>query len=210
MAKPNIAALLGPFVVRQITPELATQIEAYLALLAKWNRTTNLTAIRVPEQIIERHFGEAFFAAERLLSPADVTVMDLGSGAGFPGLPMAMLAPAAKFTLVEAQAKKATFLKEVVRHLGLKNVKVFAGRAEEYALTADLVTMRAVERFVDMVPVAVGRLAPEGRLALFSTEECFALLTEAAHREGLRIVATHRLPRSRTGAIYVLRRDPEA
>jgi 16S rRNA (guanine527-N7)-methyltransferase len=94
-----------------------------------------------------------------LPEPADDrTAIDLGSGAGFPGLPMKLYAPNLRLTLLESRQKKAAFLKEAVRTLGLPEVQVFAGRAEEFPGSADLVTMRAVERFGDMLPLAASLL----------------------------------------------------
>jgi 16S rRNA (guanine527-N7)-methyltransferase len=162
----HIAGLLAPFLRHPLNDEQLRQLGAYLDLLLKWNAKTNLTAVRDPEQILARHFGESLFAAEHLLAgePAR-SVIDLGSGAGFPGLPIAIYAPQAQVTLIESQNKKATFLKEVARSLPLKNVTVFAGRGEMYPAKADVVTMRAVEKFGDALGVASKLVAPGGRLA---------------------------------------------
>lgn len=167
MEQTRIAALLSPFVREPIAAQELAQISAYLDLLLKWNARTNLTAVRDPEEIITRHFGESLFAARHLLhghTPADA--VDVGSGAGFPGLPLALRAPSVKVTLIESQNKKAVFLKEVARALVLPNVNVFTGRAETFPNNAALVTMRAVEKFAEALPVAAGLVAPRGRLAL--------------------------------------------
>jgi 16S rRNA (guanine527-N7)-methyltransferase len=127
----------------------------------------NLTAIREPGEIVQRHFGESLFAAQYLLEQKlPQTAIDLGSGAGFPGVPFAMLTPEVQVTLIESQQKKATFLKELIYALGLKNVKVFSNRAESYQGTADLVMMRAVEKFEQALPMAVQLTKPGGRIAL--------------------------------------------
>jgi 16S rRNA (guanine527-N7)-methyltransferase len=133
----------------------------------KWNAKVNLTSVRDPRQMITRHFGESYFAARELLSsePA-ASVIDLGSGAGFPGLPLAMFDPAVQLTLIESNAKKVAFLNEVIAALKLANVKVVRQRAETYAGSADLVTMRAVERFEATAPIAFRLVGPGGRLAL--------------------------------------------
>ena len=127
----------------------------------------NLTAVRDPEQMVQRHFGESLFAA-RHLAAADstITVADVGSGAGFPGIPLKIYAPNLHLTLIEAHGKKATFLREVCRSLKYTNINVFPGRAEDWKQTADLVTLRAVEKFDQALPVAAGVVAPRGRLAL--------------------------------------------
>jgi len=100
-----------------------------------------------------------------------VRVLDLGSGAGFPALPLKLWAPNINLTLIESNQKKATFLREVARTLTLTDINVIADRAETVAATpgfpkADVVTLRAVERFETILPQAVTFLAPKGRLAL--------------------------------------------
>jgi 16S rRNA (guanine527-N7)-methyltransferase len=173
----TIAGLMGPFA--QLTPELLEQISTYLALLLKWNAKVNLTAVRDPREMVTRHFGESFFAAERLLSvhavrlvhgihpPSETTsVIDVGTGAGFPGLPLAMFSPKAHVVLIESHAKKVAFLNEVISALGLRNAKVARQRAEEYPGKAELVTMRAVEMFERSIHAAHRLVGEGGRLAL--------------------------------------------
>ncbi len=160
-----IAHLLGPFV--ELEKSQLGNISIYIDLLLKWNARINLTAVRNPEEIVTRHFGESFFAAQLLLpSGLEGAVIDLGSGAGFPGLPLAMFAPAIQVTLIESNHRKAAFLNEVIFALGLKNAKVFSQRAEVYPVKADLVTMRAVERFEKSLAVALRLVAQTGRVAL--------------------------------------------
>lgn len=165
MTQHEIAASLKPYA--ELSDLLIAATEIYLNLLLKWNAKINLTSIRQPEQIVRRHFGESFFAAAQLgKASAFATAIDLGSGAGFPGIPLAMSAPQAQVMLIEADSRKAAFLNEVIRALGLKNAKMFNGRAEACASRAELVTMRAVEKFHLALPLAQGLLAPGGRLAL--------------------------------------------
>jgi len=169
MDTARIAALLAPYLPHPLAPQQLDQVAQHLDLLVKWNAKTNLTAVRAPEEMVTRHFGESFFSAARLLAgEVPQVAFDLGSGAGFPGVPLAIYAPDVRVTLIESQNKKATFLKEAVRTLGLKNVAVHAGRAEDLAgkSRANLVTMRAVEKFADSATLAANLLQPEGRLAL--------------------------------------------
>lgn len=127
----------------------------------------NLTAVRDPEQIVQRHFGESLFAARSLLAKdSTITVADVGSGAGFPGIPMKIYARGLQSTLIESHGKKATFLREVCRGLKFTNIDVFPERAEDWKRTAELVTLRAVEKFGQVLPVAAALVAPLGRLAL--------------------------------------------
>jgi len=309
MDPARIAALLDPFLDRPLPPATLEQISTYIDLLRRWNARINLTAVRDPEQIVTRHFGESFFLARHLLPdsaqatphaplngmertfssagvgrtllsapvsqhpqvsesvsqphsdqqaaaadrpraakrrhagvpgtpgsgalgcneapegrktsrdakpempegpqpssfPAEgrrrvpqpsaffaeagearaldrgpqharfwrAGVVDLGSGAGFPGLPLKLWAPALHLTLVESNHKKAAFLREVARALTLTDVDVSTDRAETLAArvgdtfpAADLVTLRAVERFETILPLVTRFLAPAGRLAL--------------------------------------------
>jgi len=161
----QIAALLRPFVT--LDPWLLNRTLIYIDLLLKWNSRVNLTAVRDPAQIAQRHFGESFFAGARLLeSDEAASVIDLGSGAGFPGVPIAMLRPKAQVVLIESNGKKAAFLNEVIRAVGLENATVFNGRAEAYSGNAQLVTMRAVENFPQAASQALKLVFPGGRMAL--------------------------------------------
>jgi 16S rRNA (guanine527-N7)-methyltransferase len=160
-----LARLLQPYI--SLDEHRLRLTSTYIDLLLKWNARVNLTAVRRPEEIVCRHFGESFFAASVLFSERLARrVIDLGSGAGFPGLPLAMLAPEAKVTLIEAQGKKATFLREVIFALGLKNAEVYAGRGEDYRGHADLVTLRAVEHFASALLIAANLVEANGRIAL--------------------------------------------
>src|SRR5437870_10466087 len=109
MQPAAIAAALAPFTTKLSAPQLQ-QISTYLDLLLQWNARINLTSVRDPQEILTRHFGESFFAAEHLFSDSPICrsphhpiLLDLGSGAGFPGLPLAIYAPYARLTLLESQ-----------------------------------------------------------------------------------------------------------
>jgi 16S rRNA (guanine527-N7)-methyltransferase len=192
MDSPRIAELLQPFLSAPLNDYQLQNISTYIDILLRWNARINLTAIRQPEEIVSRHFGESLFAARHLFSPPGVAVhtaavprppkpstgfersgerqplhlIDVGSGAGFPGLPIKIYAPETRLTLIESNHKKATFLREVSRILTLTNVNVFAARAEDFQALGDIVTLRAVERFKDTLPAAARLVAPTGRLAL--------------------------------------------
>ena len=170
----RIATLLGAFVDAPISAGLLAELQTYLDLLLRWNARTNLTAVRDPEQIVTRHFGESLFAA-RILRDAGAfktatneapTLSDIGSGAGFPGIPIKLLLPDVQVTLIESQNKKATFLREVIRTLEVKDAEVYCGRAEAWYHTARVVTLRAVESFERTLPTAARLVAPGGTLCL--------------------------------------------
>ncbi len=183
MESDRIAALLAPFIGNALSDAQLSQLAPYLDLLVRWNARMNLTAIRDPDQMVTRHFGESLFAAQRLYSEPGTRnsqLVDIGSGAGFPGLPLKIWAPELRVILLESNQKKATFLREAVRTLGLNDVQVLTDRAERFAaqitnyklrITNSLtVTLRAVERFEQIFPTAVRLLdnmtAAERRLAL--------------------------------------------
>jgi 16S rRNA (guanine527-N7)-methyltransferase len=106
-----------------LTPVQFEQFLTYLELLLKWNCMMNLTALRTPAEIISRHFLDSLLLLPHL--PETGRLLDLGSGAGFPGIPLKIARPGLFIDLVEATAKKASFLKETVRRLGLSDVNVF-------------------------------------------------------------------------------------
>ena len=114
---------------------------AYLELLAKWNRTYNLTAIRDPLQAVSHHLLDSLVVLRELSGHAGALV-DIGSGAGLPGIPLAIAEPARRVTLNDANEKKAAFLRQAVIELGLRNADVHVGRVE---------TWRPAERFAVVI-----------------------------------------------------------
>ena len=193
MDTARIAELLEPFLP---APDclLLEQLQTYLELLLRWNARTNLTSVRRPEEMVTRHFGESLFAA-RILLGEDRSVSgglaDVGSGAGFPGIPMKLFAPGLRLTLIESQNKKATFLRELVRALELPDAEVFYGRAEQWGQSADYVTLRAVEKIGQALPVAAGLVAPGGRIGLLiaaeQTELARMTISQMIWREEVRL-----------------------
>ncbi len=140
---PEFLSLLEPVLGEagvSASDEQIIQLSRHYVLLRQWNQRVNLTAIRESRKIVERHFGESLFLAVSL--PEAKTVVDVGSGAGFPGLPLAVARPEIAVTLVESIGKKAVFLKEAARELG--NVRVLRARAEEVDERFDWAVCRAV------------------------------------------------------------------
>ncbi len=183
MEAARIRELLKPFLgAEQLSDDQAALVSTYLDLLLKWNAKINLTAVRDPDQIIQRHFGESFFAARHLSGwcPDATSLADMGSGAGFPGLPIKLWNPMLNLSLIESQQKKAVFLREAIRTLGLIAAQVVDARAEAVHMTADVVTLRAVEAFEQALPVAANLLNERGSLILLigaaQTERAVSLL----------------------------------
>ncbi|HTV07701.1 MAG TPA: 16S rRNA (guanine(527)-N(7))-methyltransferase RsmG [Candidatus Aquilonibacter sp.] len=161
--------LLSPYVSpSQLTDPLLEQLSTYLDLLLRWNARINLTAIRRPEEIVQRHFGESLFTATQLAHrlAEEAELLDYGSGAGFPGLPIQILLPRLRVTLAESQARKVAFLRETVRVLALKT-EVWPRRVEEMAPSRrfDAVTLRAVDRMTLSLEAATDRVRDGGWLA---------------------------------------------
>jgi len=210
---------------------LIRYISTYIDILLRWNARINLTAVRDPEEIVTRHFGESLFAARHLFPVSSVPalseaegspvvkdldfdfandqrlttndrVADVGSGAGFPGIPIKLWAPQVSLTLIEANQKKATFLREVARTLTLTDINIQNARAETLPpATFNVVTFRAVERFANVLPVAANLLVPSGRLAL---------LISSPRREAARSTLRHltwdhpiAIPQSRSRELLV-------
>jgi len=180
MQPAQIAELLEPFIAQAQSPipnahGLFQDISMYIDILLRWNAKMNLTAIRQPEEIVTRHFGESLFAARHLFSDrapkGRPRVADLGSGAGFPGVPIKLWAPQISLTLIESNQKKATFLREIARALTLTDINIQNARAETISDRFEVVTLRAVERFDSILPTAASLLAPGARLALLIGED---------------------------------------
>jgi 16S rRNA (guanine527-N7)-methyltransferase len=204
-----------------LTPSQSRSISTYIDLLVKWNAHINLTAVRTPEEIVTRHFGESIFAARHLfpgeraagvgpgsrLPAPRPHVIDLGSGAGFPGLPIKIWATGVHLTLIEANQKKATFLREAIRILKLTGADVFSGRAETFpGSQGDAVTLRAVERLELILPVAVGLVGPDGRMAVLAGEAQVRGIREML--PGLQWAEPARLPLSTNRVLIIGSQEP--
>jgi 16S rRNA (guanine527-N7)-methyltransferase len=146
----------------------AARFAQFCALLLRWNNRMNLTAIRDEEGVISRHFVESI-ACARLLPAGTTTLLDFGSGAGFPGIPIALCRPEMAVTLAESQGKKAAFLREAVRTLGI-SASVHSKRAEELKQRFDCVILRAVDRMAEAVKAAASLTTDGGWLAVMTTD----------------------------------------
>jgi 16S rRNA (guanine527-N7)-methyltransferase len=193
METARIAELLQPFLATSsgepaaLSATQLNNISMYIDLLLRWNARINLTSVRQPEAIVTRHFGESLFAARHLFpKPASsASLIDVGSGAGFPGVPIKLWAPQLHLTLIESNHKKIAFLRQLARTLTLTDIDILPSRAEAYAgPLADVVTLRAVECFSSALPTAARLVAPRGRLALLigqaQTSQAAELLPGAA------------------------------
>lgn len=170
---------------------LAPPLLVYLALLDRWNRTYNLTAIRDPREMVTRHLLDSL-AMHRYVVDSGA-LADLGTGPGLPGIPMAIAKPQLQVTLVESNGKKARFLREAVRTLGLVNARVAESRAEalDEPGAYDAITARALDVLTGIIAVGGHLLKPGGRLLAMKGVEPAGEI--AALPAGWTVQALHRL-----------------
>jgi len=151
------------------TGKQSALIGAYVELLLKWNRVVSLTAVTNPVEIVGRHFGESAFLTQ-VLPVENCRLVDIGTGAGFPGLALKIADSSIRLTLIESNKKKGTFLSEVVRALEFTDVEIRAERFEEIRpqdIEANVVTSRAVGEFKELLRWSKNALADRGHVALW-------------------------------------------
>ncbi len=173
----HIAEELQPYGVKS-NEVLSSQIRSYVEMLLVWNRKMSLTAVTDPVEIIRFHFGESIFALTAG-AISDGRLADVGSGAGFPGLPIRLARPSINLTMIESNIKKCTFLREVSRKLRIDgDVRVLNSRMEDVAAPSpsederfDFISARAVGDFGALLAFARKFLAEKGRLVLWIGQE---------------------------------------
>ena len=147
-------------------PEAGDRLRAFLALLAKWNRVYNLTAVREPERMVTHHLLDSLAVLPQLAGGSGTRVLDIGTGAGLPGIPLSIARPKWALTLIDSNQKKASFVQQAVSELQLPNVVARAVRAEALAAADgfDLIISRAFADLATFVAVARPLLAGGGRI----------------------------------------------
>lgn len=162
-----------------VADETAAQLAAFLNLLERWNRVFNLTGVRGADELIGRHLVESLALAPLL---AGESIADLGSGAGLPGMPLAVAEPERRFTLIEPRAKRCRFLRHAAAELGLGNVSVIEARAEDLdaALAFDCVVARAVAKPVELLELCRRLTRPGARLLILTSAGLAPGVTAAA------------------------------
>jgi 16S rRNA (guanine527-N7)-methyltransferase len=152
-----------------VTAGVSEAIQEYVRLLMHWNRRIALTALTDAEEILRFHFGESLFASHAV--PIEIgRLADVGTGAGFPGLALKLFRPGLHVTLLESNAKKCAFLREVVRTLSLTEVEVVRQRFEDYAMRGpkfDFIASRALGGFDALLSWSLSALADYGRVVLW-------------------------------------------
>ena len=170
-AIPSVAVIrraLGEFKLPAYDDQIL-QIQQYIKILLAWNEKINLTAIRDPLEILYRHFCESMYAAVAV-PVENGRLADVGSGGGFPGLPLKILRPGLRVFLVESNLKKATFLAEVVRQLGLMDAQVLVRRYEELGeelAPLDFVCSRALGEYASLLDWAASETSAAKKVLLW-------------------------------------------
>ncbi len=173
-----------------LPPDGEARLLAYLALLDKWNRVYNLTAVREPERMVSHHLLDSLAAVPYFTGPA---VLDVGSGGGLPGIPLAIARPDLQVTLIDSIAKKTAFLLQAKAELGLVNLAVATGRVEDFRPQSgfDDITSRAFSDLREFVSLTRHLLKPGGRWlamkGLYPNEEVAQL------PPGVKVSADHAL-----------------
>ena len=179
----------------QLDPALETPLLDYLSLLLRWNRTYNLTAVRDPREMVTKHLLDSLAMHPYVdgLARAGGALADLGTGAGLPGIPLAIAKPGLRVTLVESAGKKARFMREAVRQLKLADVQVAESRIEALDMPGafDAITARALATLPLLVEWGGPLLKPDGRLLAMKGVEPAEEI--AALPEGWAVEAVHPL-----------------
>lgn len=158
-----------------ISKEQLNQFQKYHDFLLEWNKMINLISRQnaTTETILERHFLDSIVFLPEIegLINQTPTILDIGSGAGFPAIPLAIMKPEWNFTLSEATMKKANFLNELIKHLNLKNAKVENRRAEELKNKYDFITARAVAKLDELIKYSLHILKKGGSLLAYKAKD---------------------------------------
>ncbi len=183
--------------------EQVSKFEKYRDLLLEWNEKFNLTAITDPDEIEEKHFIDSLLAS-KYVDFSKGRLLDIGSGAGFPGIPLAIAFPKLKVTLLESNGKKVTFLNEVKKELGLENVTVINGRAEDLKQHDyfDFVTARAVKQLNILAELTLPFVRTHGFLVAYKGSNAEEELNEAKSalrklNSSLKFIKSYELPISK-------------
>ena len=180
----SVRALLEPFQL-ELNSSQISMLLAYLDLLLRWNRKINLTSVRTEKECVTRHFGESLYLARWIKLKGNL--LDIGSGAGFPGLALRIAFPDLATTLLEPVAKKRAFLKEATRVCNISRVEVRPERLEDFTRQGpgamfDTVTVRAVGHFETLLPQAQNHLKSDGRICLWIGQNQGQSLRESSER----------------------------
>jgi 16S rRNA (guanine527-N7)-methyltransferase len=188
----------------ELAPETVAKLAAYLELVEKWNRVHNLTAVREPSQMVTLHIMDSLSVLPHVSGAA--TLLDVGTGAGLPGIPLAIARPAMRVTLLDSSHKKCSFLQQAKTELGLDNVEVVCDRVENWKAGGqfDVVVSRAFSDLADFVAQAKHVVAPGGRLMAMKGVYPFDEITRLPPSHRVAQVIELRVPRLEASRHVVL------
>ena len=195
-----LEAVVVSFGLDALSADQTTQLVKHYAMLCQWNKRINLTRITAPRDAATLHYAESLFGGRFI---AERTILDIGSGAGFPAIPLAVIKPDVKVTALEANQKKALFLIEARDVLRLSNLSVVTARLEEFDWSGyELLTSRALDRAEAVLPSVIERMNSKQRLLLYCGPDSVAKLEGRANYK----IETHLIPQSEARLIAILYR----
>ena len=197
--KSELEIAISEFGLPGLSEAQAIRLILHYSTLCKWNRRLNLTRIIGARESARLHYAESLFAAKFVVSAE--SLLDIGSGAGFPVIPLAVCLPDVRCTALEANQKKSTFLKEVKDELGLANLEVACERVEEFSISGyHVLTSRALDRAATILPSIVERMQPTQKFVLFCGQDLLTGLSSLAELE----IEVHPIPESESRYIAIL------
>ena len=198
----ELEAAISIFGIEALTGEQTTRLVRHYSMLCRWNQRLNLTRITEPREAARLHYAESLIGA-RFIANAR-TLLDIGSGAGFPAIPLAVARPDVQVTALEANQKKSLFLKEAKDELGLVNLKVVTARLEGFDWTGyALLASRALDRAETILRSVIERMSAKQRLMLYCGPDLVAKLEgKVAYK-----IETHPIPHSEARLIAIFSRE---
>jgi 16S rRNA (guanine527-N7)-methyltransferase len=202
--KSALEEAIASFGLDELSETQIAQLVKHYRMLTAWNRRINLTRIVEARASARLHYADSLFGG-RFLGDAR-RVLDVGSGAGFPAIPLAVLRPDVEITALEANQKKSLFLNEAKDALGLANFKVRTARLESFVLTGyDTLTSRALDRAEEVLPATIAHLIVRQRFMLYCAPELIQRITQRI--DPLIKVETHPVPQAETRLIAIFSRE---
>jgi 16S rRNA (guanine527-N7)-methyltransferase len=196
----SLVSSIASFGLEALTEELIERLTAHYLMLCRWNQRVNLTRIIKPEDAARFHYAESLFGASFIAD--EQSVLDIGSGAGFPAIPIAVGRPDVQVTALEANNKKSLFLKEAKEALALTNFRVITARLEDFDWSGyELLTSRALERAEEILPTVINRMSSNNRLMLFCAPDLLGKLEGQVTQTS---IETHPIPLSYERLVAVL------
>lgn len=195
-----LAEAISSFGIEPLTREQTARLVKHYSMLCRWNQRLNLTRLIAPREAARLHYAESLFGARFIAG--ERALLDIGSGAGFPAIPIAVARPEVQVTALETNQKKSVFLKEAKDELGLDNLTVVTARLEEFDWSGyELLASRALDRAEAVLPLIIQRLSAKQELMLYCGPGLVAKL-EAQVK-----VATHPIPHSEARLIALFQKE---